>query len=294
MNLWKAKLVSQETLTKVSQEFFTRSYKTESSSIISMNKTSKSFTIFLILILAASSLIIVKTAGAQITQVSVPEFTLQYVEVPIDVPPMTTIDPYTGKSVNISPEYHGETRNVDITIKNQPFNPYTDANGNSVCLFYNVSLKGYYENLWQRYPPSGYGNNFFAASTSDTTVIRVSLGYYPEIPSGGQLDILVEAVLGTQSSTGFSIVAISGLTTPQTVTVGYNTPTEPATASPIQSPSISATPGLQNPTPVPQQPSTQSNIIFGLTYEQIGIAGLCILVIVLAAALVFTHRKRTK
>jgi hypothetical protein len=55
----------------------------------------------LILILTASSLIVVKTApaSASIPKPSVPEFTLKFVDYSYDVPPTYGIDPYTGKVV---------------------------------------------------------------------------------------------------------------------------------------------------------------------------------------------------
>jgi hypothetical protein len=255
-----------------------------------MCQATRRLTFFLILIVATSSLIIAETAEAQTTRPFVPEFTLQYVEVSIDVPPVTTTDPYTGKSIDISPHYQGQTRNVDVTVNNQPYGPFTDANGNYLSLYYQVELKGHYNDVWNSYPPAGCDNKFFAASTSDRTVIRVSLEYYPEIPSGGQLDFRVEAVLAAQGSSGLSVESESGWSEAQTITVAGNTVTASPTAMPTQPPTPTSTSTAEIVTPV-QEINSQPNFVGGLSFGEAMIVGLCVLFVVLALVLAWRSRK---
>ena len=103
--------------------------------------------------LAVSSLIMVETASAQsIPKPSVPEFTLTFVDHPYDVPPKYSTDPYTGKNVTTQDGYRAQNRSIEVIIINQPFTPYEDSNGNQIYLFYNVSIKGHYENNWRYFP----------------------------------------------------------------------------------------------------------------------------------------------
>jgi len=133
----------------------------------------------------------VESAFAQsIAKPSVPEFTLKFVAHPYDVPPTYGIDPYTGKNVTITEGYHVLNKTIEVTIKNQPSNPYS--------LYYNVSMKGHYENDWTYIPN---GDKCYPASNSDYTVISIS-EYYSR-PAGVekvtdpiQIDFRVEALIG--------------------------------------------------------------------------------------------------
>jgi len=93
-------------------------------------------------------MIALKPANAQsIPKPSVPEFTLKYIDNSYEMPPTatSTIDPYTGKTITTtSPGYQVEEKSIEITVTNQPFTPYTDAEGNLVNIFYNVRYKGHF------------------------------------------------------------------------------------------------------------------------------------------------------
>ena len=110
----------------------------------------KCFTFVLVLVLASSSLMAVKPAQSSTTKPSVPEFTVKLVAHPYDVPTTYGIDPYTGKNVTIQEGHHVENKSIEVTIKNQPFSPYKDANG-SYGLYYNVRFRGHYGHDWN-YP----------------------------------------------------------------------------------------------------------------------------------------------
>ena len=131
------------------------------------------------------------------SKLSVPEFTVNLVAYPYDVPPVTTtsIDQYTGeKIVTTIPGYRVENRSIEITIKNQPFTPYTDADGNVIRMYYNVRAKGHFgdnwEELYSRSRDSPSANP--VPSSSEYTVLSLPADY----PDGGQVDFQVEALAG--------------------------------------------------------------------------------------------------
>jgi len=108
----------------------------------------------LIAVLMLSSLIIIGSAFAQsIPKPSVPEFSLKLAAYPYDVAPVTTMDPYTGKTAITQAGYHVENRSVEITITNQPFTPYS-VDGSEVNAFYQVQFKGGFGANWQLYSHS--------------------------------------------------------------------------------------------------------------------------------------------
>jgi hypothetical protein len=157
--------------------------------------------------LAVSSLILVKTAqaSASIPKPSVPEFTVKLVAHPYDVPPTTTttIDQYTGKEiVTTTPGYHVENKSIEITINNQPFAPYTDAEGHLINLYYNVRVKGHFGQDWdwkELYPYEPIRNGEFGTyhqnppqSSSGYTVISCPAEY----PDGALVDFQVQTLEG--------------------------------------------------------------------------------------------------
>ena len=105
-------------------------------------------------VLIFTSITYVSTVQAEssIPKPSVPEFTVKLASYPYDVPPTTTTtaDPYTGKeTITTQPGYRVENKSIELTIKNQPFTPYTDAEGHIVNMYYNVHVKGHFEDCWR-------------------------------------------------------------------------------------------------------------------------------------------------
>jgi hypothetical protein len=204
----------------------------------------KCFTFVLVLVLASSSLMAVKPAQSSTTKSSVPEFTVKLVAHPYDVPTTYGIDPYTGKNVTIQEGHHVENKSIEVTIKNQPFSPYKDANGSYIGLYYNVSYRGHYGNDWSYYP--NYGG-WYPASHYEYTVIAFGFGgnnqssytsssqaeLGADISPGGQVDFQVQAIIGnvTEIHTGFIMfgtevinydvitVETSGWSNTQTITI---------------------------------------------------------------------------
>jgi hypothetical protein len=177
--------------------------------------------------LSIASLLIVKPASAQsIPTPSVPEFTLKFVDASYNVPTTSSIDPYTGQNVTVE-GYHVENRTIELIIKNQPLTSYRQ-NGEGVSFYYNVREKGHYEENWTTiYTVDNY---FTAPSNTIYTTLTYSLDPNAppwldnNLPSGGQLDFQVEALIGYIGRTiGFASWYFtgqeSGWSNTQTVTV---------------------------------------------------------------------------
>ena len=82
------------------------------------------------LILAISSLMVVRLASSAITKPSVPEFTVKFVDASYNVPTTSSIDPFTGQNVT-NEGYHVENRTIELIIKNQPFASYISNGQNN-------------------------------------------------------------------------------------------------------------------------------------------------------------------
>ena len=199
--------------------------------------------IFLLIVaLMASSLIAVQAYTVNsIPKPSVPEFSLTLTEKPFDVPPSYRIDPYTGGNVTAQAGYRLQNKSIDVAIKNQPFIPYEDSNGNHIDMYYNVRSKGRYQNEWHYYP---YWERLLpiTASNSNYTVLSFSLEsalspdsqYFfalGDVPAGEQVDFQVQTSIGYYADPSFKTTlsdnaftgAPSDWSSTQTITVGENT-----------------------------------------------------------------------
>jgi hypothetical protein len=127
---------------------------------------------------------------------TVPEFTLKFVEHPYDVPPTYGVDPYTGKSVITQDGYHVENKSIEITVKNQTYLP--SYNGSSVWLVYNVQAKGHFEGSWTAiYRFDQYTGGYLPIqSSSGSAVISVPADDYPV---DGEVDFQVQALTEYQA-----------------------------------------------------------------------------------------------
>ena len=240
-----------------------------------MGGIGKGFSLLLVVILAVSSLIMVESAFAQsIPKPSVPEFTVQIVAYPYDVPTTHSIDPYTGKDITHQ-GYHVENRLIEVRIKNQPFTPFNDS-GWKIDFYYNVRVKGHYAENWSAlYNPINYpqlqtvGSQYtvfnFQEEYSDTEGMHFDIGTFP---AGGQVDFQVEAMIGYVHRTvafnsWYFTGETSGWSNTQTITI----------------PETSASP---DPSPTPTVPEFPSAFV------------LVIVLIVLALAISVFKRKKTK
>ncbi len=264
-----------------------------------MNKLGKILTYVFLLVMIASTLTVVTSASAQSTpKPSVPQFTVQLIAHPYDVPPKTTttIDQYTGKeSTYTQPGYHVENRSIEVTIINPHFIPYNGSDGYEYILLFNVHVKGHFGDRWNE-----FASEIFP-SDSQYTVVTGSADY----PEGSQVDFQVEAVVGyvydalagrpIQPLYQFMPVERSGWSSTQTITIGETTPT--ATITPTMSPTTIAPTPTNTPTPsysatATPMPTAQSSInsdtnsaIPQLSWLEIG--AFTVLGIVVAVLVVF-------
>jgi hypothetical protein len=170
-----------------------------------------------VLSLSCLTFLSAKPAGAQaIAKPYVPHFALRYVNNSYDVPPVYGTDPYTGKTVLTQEGYHIQNASVEVTIRNQAFNPIVNEGGSPTYLCYMIATKGYYEN-WLTYSregqpvnitsytyfPSGY---WMSTQDSEFTVITFGLGgnngtdsysvKLGNVTDGGTVDFRVQAIIG--------------------------------------------------------------------------------------------------
>ena len=170
------------------------------------------FTIVLVL----SSLVVVGFSFAQsIPKPSVPEFTLKYVDNSYDVPPTYGVDQYTGKTVMTQAGYHVENKSIVVTITNQHFSPYEDANGKTLQLYYNIRWKGHFGDYWGDYnssrrmllsPYSRFDDEGFPIPNDPFKVATFALGNdtknsnsvstIRDVSADGQVDFQVQAYIG--------------------------------------------------------------------------------------------------
>ena len=243
-----------------------------------MDSTSKTLALILILMMAAScvGLMTVKPANAQTTpKPSVPEFSVKYVDSSYDVPATTSIDPYSGKTV-ITQGYHVENKSIQISLRNQPFTPFTE-DGWNILLCYNVREKGHYFGNWTEVYSAGRGflyensGSYTTASYSLTENAPPFWDHLTNITDTVEVDFQVQALIGyvhTVYSVPFSNDVFEG---------------EISDWSNTQTVTISATSASPNPTST----STATPAVPELSWLVI----VPLLLSVVSVAVIFRHRK---
>jgi len=249
---------------------------------------SKRATLLLIPILATSSLIVVKfdCASGAITKPAVPEFTVQIVAYPYDVPTTHSIDPYTGQEITHE-GYHVENESIEVRIKNQPFTPYwiidSDSGSNmTVVLHYNVWVKGHFAENWSQVYLLSDG--LPTQSSGKYTVFSLPVNY----PSGAQVDFKVEAMAGyvhrPMGPSGWPTWTFTGKenwSSTQTITIDGSASTTTPTTSPSQYPT--ATPDAQGD--ADQQ---------GFNWTEISLFAALGVIVALLVVITFMYRRQTK
>jgi hypothetical protein len=186
----------------------------------------KGTVILLVVCLVVSSLITftVTFVSAQTGhEPSVPEFGVKFIDNSYIQPPRTTIDQYTGKEIILDEGGHlVRQMTTEVTIKNQPFTPYTNADGQKCELYYSIWAKGHFGEGWILL---GVGYTFsHYQSDSGYTIVPLTTEYYD---AGSQLDFRVRAaVSNSNAQSDWSI---------QTVTVPTLSPSQTATFPPVTS-----------------------------------------------------------
>jgi len=196
-----------------------------------------------------------------VSKPAVPQFSIKIIGDAYDVPltATTTVDPYTGKEITTTTGgYHQDDRKIEVSIKNQPFTPYTDSNGCSVRLYYIVQYKGHFsDDEWKdsRSP-------FFQSDSSYTVITQWDS--VPKFVAGSQLDFRVKAIMGHEyigqsySPNSLSWVYVVG----DNIEPHYYIDDTSSDWSPIQTMTIleytNETPNQTEPTPNPTYASDQS------------------------------------
>jgi hypothetical protein len=269
-----------------------------------MSYIDRSWALFFILTVAASSLIAAKTVCAQsMPKPSVPEFTLKIVARPFDVPPVATTNPYNGQTTITHAGYHVANVSVDITIRNQP--PYTTNYMDGISVWYEIQFKGAYQTNWQGYSTAAYSGHT-PQQIGDYTVISVPInseepinpqgehrsGTITDFPEGGTVDFQVRALIGSfnyilHGGPGFSDwEEFDG-------EEGDWSNTQTITITGVSQNPAPTSPKTQNPT---NYSSGQINISFSIDFNQpfwVVIVTL-IVVLVVAALVLVQYEKRWK
>jgi hypothetical protein len=257
----------------------------------------KHATILLIAILTASSIIMVEAASGT-TKPAVPEFTVQFVDNSYDVPTTYTTDPYTGQQIT-NQGYRVENKCIVVKIKNQQFQPFKNEYEQTIDLYYNIRIKGHYEENWTVLYSPVYGIPKQSAD-SDYTVFSYTwneqgdtwLGsWYITLRYGAKADFQVQAMIGRIADPGpFSAEVFEGelsdWSSTQTIAIGEIAPTVTPTNQPVQS-----TPAPTQ-TATPDQAVTQDKVLFGLDWKDVAVALLVVVVAGLAFALAWSRLKK--
>ena len=173
-----------------------------------MGKINKVFSLLFVVILAASSSIVVESVYAQsIPKPSVPQFSIQVVDRSYDVPATYYTDPYTGKQVT-NPGYHVDDIRVEGKIKNQHFTPYTIPSPNStdsyntnrnIDFYYNITYRGHFGGEWRKL----YGSEDvdYLKQNYDMEYTNFTANKYNaiEFQDGSQVDFQVKAIIGFET-----------------------------------------------------------------------------------------------
>jgi hypothetical protein len=236
-----------------------------------MGCKSKSYSLLIILILAASSIALVKPANAQtIPLPPVPTFTLKFVPAFYN-----TTDPYTGASLQIN------NNTIQVSIRNQPFTAPS-----SYSLYYHVQTKGHFENdswnnNWDNFiekPSSfmdsanGYGVTMgFKPSKSDYTVLTFIAANYP---TNAQIDFQVKAVVYNLTDVFYSDHPLGG---PELSKYGHYTTQQRLFETGDWSNTQTITiPASASPTPTPTIPEFSSLAIQLTLITMVAVAGLLV------------------
>ena len=256
---------------------------------------------FIIVILAVSSLIMIKTAYAQtIPKPSAPTFTVQLVGPSFTRNTTYSLDSNTGQVIaNVG--YTNQYSYLVLTIKNQLFEPSYGS------LYYNIRIKNQ-NTPYENWTVVTYANSPNPKQTTgfDFTNLSLTIDGQWGLNSlaGTQTDIQVQAMLGDfyyghstpPITSGFMFTGVtSDWSNTQNVIIPANTPlsstNSPSPSSPTLAPTSSPI-ASQNPAATPDQPDTQWGVLFGLDWEQIAILLLGVVVVLLVVVVVLQRKSR--
>ncbi len=294
-----------------------------------MPVVTKGLSLALILVLAASSLILIQNVSATVPKPAIPEFTVKYAPATYSV---TTTDPYTGQAVTT--QY--KNNSIQIAIKNQQYT-YTN-NGAAYTLYYNLRFKPHFDGDWtELYAPKNYSSTPYNQETkswtftlylytqemplsmqpptqtnTEYTVITIPLSanyLFSQLPDNAQIDFQVDAMIGHDAQVwviqhplypeygGFYTGAVaydtdSGWSKTQIVTIGSESTS--STTNPSATDTATTTTPSQNPPETPNQSGTQNEAgQNGSEWMQIALfASLCVIIALLVVIVLQQRGKR--
>lgn len=289
----------------------------------------------LIIAISTLSIISVMPAGAQsIPTPSAPQFSVQYISYTYNIAPTYTINPYTGQNETTTPGYQTINETIVFTIKNQPFTPYTDSNGNYIGLYYNFRYKGNYGDQWNYYPFYLFTNSvtnqsqiqtthsygpysggpfvYYSASSSEYTIISITLnaltiGGYEGIPNNSLVDFQTQAQIGHIADISSDLLAgdfynftgeSSDWSNTQTLTINYNqnSTSSNQTTLPTSTQIPTSTQTSSNSTATPQNPTTgvQTKTGTDFNWTQIALFAAIAVIVVLAVSVIALLRRQPR
>ena len=232
-----------------------------------------SLLLILLFIISVGSLIIKPTSAQSIPKPAVPQFSIQVVDHSYDVPPTNTTDPYSGKQI-INPGYHVNDIIVEGKIKNQHFTPY----GN-IDFYYNISYRGHFGGEWRKLFGSEDVDFLKQSYGSEYTSFNISRYNTIELHEGDQIDVRIEAVIGSETwgfasawpyrilngevsgwSDTLTVTASTGITSSNT----YATTIDGSTYPTLTSQSLATSTPTINLTPTPSVPEFSWSMILPL------------------------------
>ena len=151
-----------------------------------MGRLRKSFSLLLVVFLAASSLVMAEVAVAQsIPKLLVPEVTINFVRASYNV-----TDSSTGLSRQI------ENNTIEFKIKNQPL----PTDNSDIAIFYLIQFKDHYK---ENFAPIYSTATYHIQSKTEYTVMEIPLNNPPLLPpvNSTVVDFQVQAQIGHYSQT---------------------------------------------------------------------------------------------
>lgn len=251
----------------------------------------RSIALALMLIMAASSLLLIESVSAQtIPTPSVPEFTIHLVGTTYTKATTYALNSSTGQ-VQATLGYTNLYCNILIKIKNQP---YDSAYG---TLYYDVIYKYHNAEGWQHFYYDG-PNPHVQSNTSDYT--DFTIGIDNRHLNGSQIDVQVQALLGGYSygRDMSSPLALGGYrfggeksdwSSIQTISVPANVQLTP---TPAPQSSTSTSVPSQNPTIMPTQSDNNSTLPQLGWVEVVAVAALGLVAVLVVVVVVLGRRIR--
>jgi len=267
-------------------------------------KPVKALTLLIILTLAVSMTLVTSFVCAATTP-SVPQFTVQYVDRSYDVPPAYRTDPYTGETTLVNPGYRASNRTIDVIIVNQPFTPYKNAENQTVELFYDIRVKGHYEDWGGEDSYGTHNARSVKPSSSSHTVVTFLIDYWG-IGKKAEIDFQVKAVTrysyGSYVGCGIEyetvLVSDSGWSNTVTLRIDEDTVTSTPTVPPYTFPPMTPYPKMDPtspPTTSPIEPDSQKGVLgflYSLDWKQTALILMAIIITVLVVSIIVAIWRR--